>query len=55
VSQVLSDNYPERLGAVVIVNHNPLFQGVWNAIRIFLSPATTNKVHFVRSKAKVSR
>ncbi len=53
VSQVLADNYPERLGAVVCVNHNPVFQGVWNALRLFLHPSTTSKVHLVHSKAKV--
>lgn len=53
VGQVLADNYPERLGLVFCVNHNPVFQGVWNAIKIFLHPNTVSKVNLTRSKSKV--
>ena len=53
VTQVLSTHYPERLGLVICINHNPVFQGVWKAIKVFLHPTTAAKVQLVRGKQKI--
>ncbi|CAH1779828.1 unnamed protein product [Owenia fusiformis] len=53
VTQVMSNHYPERLGLVICLNHNALFQGVWKAIKVFLHQNTVAKVKFVRSKQKI--
>lgn len=52
-TQVLSNYYPERLGMVICLNHNALFQGVWKAIKVFLHPNTVAKMKLVRSKKKI--
>lgn len=46
----MSNFYPERLGLVICINHNPVFQGVWNAIKVFLHPNTVAKMQLVRKK-----
>ena len=51
--QVFANFYPERLGLVICINHNPVFQGVWKAIKAFLDPNTVAKVQLSRSKDKV--
>jgi len=53
VTQVLSTHYPERLGMAICINHNPVFQGVWKAIKVFLHPATAAKLTMVRGKSKI--
>lgn len=53
VAQVLSNFYPERLGLVICINHNPIFQGVWKAVKAFIHANTASKVHLVRSKKKM--
>jgi hypothetical protein len=50
----MSNHYPERLGLVICVNHNAVFQGVWRAIKAFLHPNTTAKMQLVRSKKKIN-
>ncbi|XP_033754934.1 uncharacterized protein LOC117337900 [Pecten maximus] len=55
VTQVMSNHYPERLGLVICLNHNPVFQGVWKAIKVFLHPNTVAKMKLVRSKDKYLR
>ncbi|XP_060083847.1 uncharacterized protein LOC132563105 [Ylistrum balloti] len=52
VTQVMSNYYPERLGLVICLNHSPVFQGVWKAIKVFLHPNTIAKMRLVRSKDK---
>lgn len=52
-TQVFANYYPERLGLVICIHHNALFQGVWNAFKIFLHPNTVAKMHLLRSKKKV--
>lgn len=52
VTQVMSNHYPERLGLVICLNHSPVFQGVWKAIKVFLHPNTVAKMKLVRSKDK---
>jgi CRAL/TRIO domain len=44
--------YPERLGLVICINHNPVFQGVWNAFKVFLHPNTQAKMQLLRKKTK---
>lgn len=53
VTQVMSNFYPERLGLVICVNTNRVFQGVWKAIKVFLHPNTVSKMHLVRSKKRI--
>ena len=33
ISQIFSNYYPERLGMIICLHHNPIFHGVWNAIK----------------------
>jgi len=44
--------YPERLGIVICIHHNPVFQGVWNAFKVFLDPHTAAKMQMLRKKTK---
>ena len=53
VTQIMSTHYPERLGLAICVNHSPVFQGIWNAIKVFLHPNTVAKMTLVRGKKKV--
>lgn len=53
MTNVVSNHYPERLGLMVFVNHNAVFQGVWKAIKAFMHPNTVAKVRMARNKAKV--
>lgn len=52
VTQVMSSHYPECLGLVICINHNPVFQGVYKAIKVFLDPNTAAKVVLVGNKKK---
>ncbi|KAL8590567.1 hypothetical protein ACOMHN_011003 [Nucella lapillus] len=54
MTNVVSNHYPERLGLMVFINHNAVFQGVWKAMKQFLHPNTVAKVKMARSKAKVA-
>ena len=54
-SQILANMYPERLAMMICVNHSPVFQGVWKAIKVFLDPNTANKVQLSRSKDKINK
>ena len=53
VTQIMSTHYPERLGLAICVNHSPVFQGIWNAIKVFLHPNTVAKMILVRGKKKI--
>ncbi len=53
VTDVMSTYYPERLGLALCVNHSPVFQGIWNAIKVFLHPNTVAKMALIRGKKKV--
>lgn len=55
VTQVMANHYPERLGLVICVNHNPVFQGIWKAMKVFIHPNTSSKVKLVKSKSKVKQ
>ena len=52
MTQILSNYYPERLGLVICVNHSAIFQGIFNAIKVFVQPNTVAKCQLVRSKKK---
>ncbi|THD21034.1 Random slug protein 5 [Fasciola hepatica] len=53
-SQVFGNCYPEHLARFFLVHHNPFFQGIWKAIRVFVDPVTVKKVKLVR-KEKISK
>lgn len=53
VTQIMANHYPERLGMVICINHSPVFQGVWGAIKLFLHPNTLSKMKLIRSKRKL--
>ncbi|ESO08653.1 hypothetical protein HELRODRAFT_190791 [Helobdella robusta] len=53
LTQVFANFYPERLGLVICLHHNPIFHGVWNAIKVFLHDNTVAKMHLIRSKKKI--
>jgi len=52
LTNAMGTYYPERLGLVICINHNPVFQGVWNAFKIFLDPNTAAKMQMLRKKSK---
>lgn len=54
LTQVFANFYPERLGLVICLHHNPIFHGVWNAIKVFLHENTVAKMHLLRSKKKIA-
>lgn len=53
VTQVMSTHYPERLGLAISVNHSPVFQGIWNATKVFLCPKTAAKMTLPGNKRKI--
>lgn len=53
VIQHMSNHYPERLGMVICLNHNPVFHGVWKAVKVFLQQNTQTKMKLMRSKEKI--
>lgn len=53
VEQIMSQHYPERLGACVCVNHGPVFHTFWKAVKLFIQPATAKKVHMARHHSKM--
>ncbi|KAF5401084.1 Random slug protein 5 [Paragonimus heterotremus] len=53
-SQTFGSNYPEHLYRFFLVHHNPVLQGVWKAIRVFVDPNTVKKVKLVK-KDKIDR
>lgn len=53
VEQVMSNHYPERLGACVCVNHGPVFHTFWKAVKLFIPPSTAKKVHMARHHSKM--
>ena len=55
VSQIMSNHYPEHLGLVICVNHNPVFHGIWKAMKKFIHPNTSSKVKLIKSKSKVKQ
>jgi len=51
ITSAMATYYPERLGLVICIHYNPVFQGVWNAFKIFLDPNTAAKMQMLRKKS----
>ncbi|CAL8103797.1 unnamed protein product [Calicophoron daubneyi] len=49
-AQIMSNNYPERLGLAIALKPGSVFKMVWQAIKPFLAPTTTAKVCIVNNK-----
>jgi len=47
---LLSNHYPERLGAAFLIEPPFLFSLMWKAVSPFVPPATHKKIHFVSGK-----
>jgi hypothetical protein len=50
ISKISSDNYPETLGAMFIVNVPSFFSIVYNVAKPFIPPETKRKIHVVTAK-----
>ncbi|KAH3784670.1 phosphatidylinositol transfer protein 3-like [Dreissena polymorpha] len=53
VEHIVSNHYPERLGACIVVNHGILFQTFWVAVRGVIHARTAAKLHIHRHFHKV--
>ena len=51
-SQIGSDNYPEILGQMMVVNAPYLFSGMWSIIKGFLDERTRAKIKIISSGHK---
>ena len=49
-SKLASDNYPEILGSMYIVNTPAVFPMVWNAVKSMIDPGTRAKTHVLNAK-----
>ncbi|CAH8644507.1 unnamed protein product [Dicrocoelium dendriticum] len=48
--QTFANNYPEHLNRFYLINHNPILQGVWKTIKVFVDPNTAKKVKLVKKE-----
>jgi len=46
---LLSDHYPETMGALFVVNAPGFFSVIWNVAKRFLDPGTQRKIHILGS------
>ena len=49
-SKISSNNYPEILGSMYVVNAPGIFPMIWNQIKSMLDPGTRAKIHIVNSR-----
>ena len=46
-SKISSDNYPEIMGGMMIVNAPYLFSGVWAIIKVWIDEKTRKKIQII--------
>ena len=51
VSAIDSNNYPESLGTMFIINAPRAFSAIWRMIKGWLDPRTVSKIHIYSKKS----
>lgn len=47
ITSILQNHYPERLGIILIMRANSMFQALYYVVKGFLDPVTRAKLHFL--------